>query len=59
MRESEESRELPAGIYGAFSPPLVMVALLFMHTMCCLGSLVSGDWSKAAVSFGTSSYQLR
>lgn len=56
VRESKESRELP---YRAFSPLLVTVALLFMHTMCYLGSSVSGDWSKAAVNFGTSLYQFR
>lgn len=59
MRESKESGEMPAGIYGAFSPLSVTVALLFMHTMCYLGSPVSGDWSKAAVNFGVLLYQLK
>lgn len=57
--EGEQSGEMPAGIYGAFSPLLVTVALLFMHTMCYLGSPVSGDWSKVAVNFGVLLYQLK
>lgn len=46
VRESKESGELPTGIYGAFSPLLVTVALLFVHTMCYLGSPISGGWSR-------------